>query len=576
VNVICVVGAGPRGLSVVERLCANASLSPEPVVIHLVDPFLGRGGRVWTTEQSPLLLMNTIASQVTMFTDDSVDCEGPVVRGPSLYEWARTLDVPLGPDDYPTRALFGYYLNWVLRRLHAAAPPGVTIIEHRRRAVAVEDEAIGFGQVVTLDDGHRLTGLSAVVLAQGHVDMPADDEERRLARFAAERGLTYLPRANPAESDLSRITGSDVVAIRGMGLNFFDYVALLTAGRGGRFERAGRRLRYRRSGREPLLYAGSRRGVPYHARGENEKGAFGRHEPRFITPEVIDRLRAGPPASFRSEVWPLIAREVESVHGSAFDWERIASPHGGRVFRSAARYRDWLLDYLRADHESARGGNVSNPLKAALDVLRDLRNEIRLIVDHGGLTGSSYRGELESWYTPLNAYLSIGPPASRIEELIALVEAGVLSVVGPGMRLDLTGNRFRIGSPMVHGSAVDATAFIDARLPETDVRRTTDPLLARLRATGGCVPFAIPDAAGHHETGGLAVTSRPYRIIDAHGRAHPRRFGYGVPTEGVHWVTAAGIRPGVNSVILSDADAIARSALTADLDSLADPVARLA
>jgi hypothetical protein len=29
----------------------------------------------------------------------------------------------------------------------------------------------------------------------------------------------------------------------------------------------------------------------------------------------------------------------------------------------------------------------------------------------------------------------------------------------------------------------------------------------------------------------------------------------------VHWVTAAGIRPGVNSVILGDADAIARSSL---------------
>jgi hypothetical protein len=36
---------------------------------------------------------------------------------------------------------------------------------------------------------------------------------------------------------------------------------------------------------------------------------------------------------------------------------------------------------------------------------------------------------------------------------------------------------------------------------------------------------------------------------------------FGVPTESVHWVTAAGIRPGVNSVILGDADAIARSCL---------------
>ena len=61
--------------------------------------------------------------------------------------------------------------------------------------------------------------------------------------------------------------------------------------------------------------------------------------------------------------------------------------------------------------------------------------------------------------------------------------------------------------------------------------------------------------------GGVAVTRRPYRLIDAADRPHPRRFAFGVPTESVHWVTAAGIRPGVNSVILGDADAIARSCL---------------
>jgi hypothetical protein len=34
-----------------------------------------------------------------------------------------------------------------------------------------------------------------------------------------------------------------------------------------------------------------------------------------------------------------------------------------------------------------------------------------------------------------------------------------------------------------------------------------------------------------------------------------------VPTEAVHWVTAAGIRPGVDSVTLGDSDAIARAVL---------------
>ncbi|MGW3069329.1 FAD/NAD(P)-binding protein, partial [Streptomyces sp. NPDC001130] len=50
-------------------------------------------------------------------------------------------------------------------------------------------------------------------------------------------------------------------------------------------------------------------------------------------------------------------------------------------------------------------------------------------------------------------------------------------------------------------------------------------------------------------------------LIDRQGAVHARRFAFGVPTEGVHWVTAAGARPGVDSVTLSDADAVARAVL---------------
>ncbi|NEE44991.1 FAD-binding protein, partial [Streptomyces sp. SID8455] len=69
-------------------------------------------------------------------------------------------------------------------------------------------------------------------------------------------------------------------------------MALFSAGRGGSFVREGGRLVYHPSGEEPLMYAFSRRGVPYHARGENEKGASGRYFPRLLTPEAIGRMRA--------------------------------------------------------------------------------------------------------------------------------------------------------------------------------------------------------------------------------------------------------------------------------------------
>ncbi|MEU6818467.1 FAD/NAD(P)-binding protein [Streptomyces sp. NPDC046860] len=625
---ICVVGAGPRGVSVLERLLAQERKSPsrDRLTVHIVDDSPPGPGRVWRTAQSPHLLMNTVASQVTLFTDTSVTIVGPVEDGPSLYEWARRLagtgappggpDGPvaaearaLGPDSYPTRAFYGHYLRWVFRRLLATAPAHITVRVHTARAIALDDAgpAADGPQSVLLSDGTALTGLDAVVLALGHLPARPDPGTRGLADFAATHGLTYLPPANPADHDLTGIAPGQPVLLRGLGLNFFDHLALLTLGRGGSFTRTGDRLVYVPSGREPRMYAGSRRGVPYHARGENQKGAHGRHEPRLLDRERVEALRTrarrGERPGFGTDLWPLISREVQGVYYAAlltargqdatafadayphvpdsqedaflhasgigaadrWDWERVARPYGDREFTTAADHRAWLLDHLRQDVADARVGNVTGPLKAALDVLRDLRNEIRLVVDHDGIDGLSYRDELHGWYTPLNAFLSIGPPASRIEELAALVEADIVQILPPGLRVDTAPGlpAFLARTPGGADTAPPFRALIEARLPEPDLQRTADPLLRHLLSTGQCRPHRIPAAHGEaYETGGLDVTQRPYRLVDAAGRAHPRRFAYGVPTESVHWVTAAGIRPGVGSVTLEDSDAVAHAVLS--------------
>ncbi|WP_438363797.1 FAD/NAD(P)-binding protein [Streptomyces hyaluromycini] len=593
---VALVGAGPRGTSVLERLCASAPELLPPgrrLTVHVIDPAQPGPGRVWRTTQSAELLMNTVASQVTLFTDASVDCAGPVLPGPSLHAWAAG---ELGPDDYPTRAHYGRYLEWVFARTVSRAPAAVRVETHRARAVRLDDAPDG-RQTLTLDDGRTLPGLAAVVLAQGHLPATASAGQRRLAAHAARHGLRHIPPANPADVDLTPLAPGEPVLLRGLGLNFFDHLALLTTGRGGRYTRTpdGTALRYTPSGREPRLYAGSRRGIPYQARGDNAKGPHGRHTPLLLTPEVITGFRSradsGAAPDFLAEIWPLVAKEVETVYYAAltgdpefterflaaggrpaetavldahgvpepdrWSWERLQHPYRERKFTGPEQWRAWLLGYLREDAAQAALGNVRGPLKAALDVLRDLRNEIRLIVDHGGLAGASRRAHLDGWYTPLNAFLSIGPPRRRIEEFAALLAAGVVEVLGPGLEVDLGDGAWVARSPEIPGSAVRVTTLVEARLPEPDLRRTADALLAGLLREGACRPHV----ADGHETGGVDVTPRPYRLIGRHGRPHARRFAFGVPTEGVHWVTAAGARPGVDSVTLSDADAIARAVL---------------
>jgi hypothetical protein len=86
VSTIVIVGAGPRGAGLLERLAAGApELHPDGLSVHLVDPYPPGAGRIWRHAQSPLLAMNSMAADVTMYTDDSVVCEGPIVPGPSFW-----------------------------------------------------------------------------------------------------------------------------------------------------------------------------------------------------------------------------------------------------------------------------------------------------------------------------------------------------------------------------------------------------------------------------------------------------------------------------------------------------------
>lgn len=645
---LAIIGLGPRGLSVAERLCANADsllAHGQELVIHLIDPHVFDGGQVWRSTQDRALLMNTVACQVTVFVDDTVDCAGPVVTGPNLYEWARSIAligspavpeavraeaITLGPDDYPSRSFYGSYLQWARDRIIWTAPPAVSFTSHPATAVDVRDTPNGLQEVV-LSTGETIGDLQSVVLALGHMPHHLGEAETALSRFADRHNLRYIAPSNPADVSLDAVPAGESVILRGLGLNFFDYMALFTIGRGGSFVRnSDGILTYVASGREPKLVAGSRRGVPYHARGKNQKGSSGRHEPRYVTAEVIERVRisadAGAPANFRRDIWPLIDQEVRTVYYSTlvrerqcacdaeefialfaaaepaavlifgdplaieesaaqrnvlakfdidpekgWDWRKIAAPYTDDDVASTQEFRSWLRNYLELEVREADKGNVAGPRKAALDVLRDLRNEIRLLVDHGGLSGDSYRDELQRWYMPLNAHLSIGPPAERIEQFGALMDAGVLEVLGPDVRVECSDGRFVAHSGACPDVTVEALTLIEARLPETDLHRTTDPLLRALLDRGECQPYRIPiRGGGHYVAGGVAVTRRPYRLLDAHDRPHPRRFAFGVPTESVHWVTAAGIRPGVNSVILGDADAIARSSLRIATEHVAE------
>ncbi|MFT9470490.1 FAD/NAD(P)-binding protein, partial [Leuconostoc pseudomesenteroides] len=70
---VAIIGAGPRGLAVAERLI-NLDDSDNQLDVQIFDPY-AIGGRVWdpTIKQNNLFLMNTVIDQVTLFNDDSIE-----------------------------------------------------------------------------------------------------------------------------------------------------------------------------------------------------------------------------------------------------------------------------------------------------------------------------------------------------------------------------------------------------------------------------------------------------------------------------------------------------------------------
>ncbi|WP_172386470.1 FAD/NAD(P)-binding domain-containing protein [Streptomyces sp. MNP-20] len=572
---LVIVGAGPRATGLIERIAANAPslYAGARLDIHLVDPYPPGPGRIWRERQSPLLWMNSHAQDVTLFTDDTVDLAGPVRPGPALHEWAG-----VDGQTFAGRRTQGAYLRWVYETSVAALPPGITVRHHARRALRLTGPRAG-RQRVWLEGCPRPLLGDLVILAQGHLDADPDAEQLRLARHAREHGLVHLPPDFTADSDLGALEAGQKVLVRGFGLAFVDLMVLLTEGRGGRYDGDT----YVPSGREPVLYVGSRRGVPYHSKlgytwDDGERPPL----PRYLGPEQIDELLARPGGfDFGRDVWPLVEKELGFAHYHRlfgahpertatawhdFDEKYAACPPGSPELHAlvSAAVPDPAdrLDLTALDHpldgvrHSSYAG-LQEGLRAYItaDLTRrhdpahspDLAVFLGLLSVYGQLTRL---GDIGPWWHGYFSYLASGPPGPRLRQLLALSRAGIVRFLGADLRIEAREGVFRATSATVPGQHVDARALVEARLPQPTLARTRDPLLRALHAEGVA---ETPD-------GLLAVDPADGRVRDRAGSPHPRRFALGPHTDARG--AGAFTRPRTNSPSFRQNDATARAVLT--------------
>ncbi|AGF73254.1 FAD/NAD(P)-binding protein [Corynebacterium halotolerans] len=644
---IAIVGMGPRGTSVVERLGTALRELPADerpgLTLHLIDDAQHGAGRIWDTGQTRTLCMNTLSGAVTLFTEPRSTVAAPVFEGPILHEWIRLLrgdpagidpgkvavfdEFPPGagvaesfaaeiavtvPESHPSRALYGAYLRWVLDVALHRLPDNVTVVDHHARATAVAADDDRDRDLITLSDG-AVVPADATVLAHGwQVPGPTHAEAGFAHAEAQHAGLRWIRPGNPVDQPVEQVPESGTVLVRGLGMGFFDAMALLTVDRGGRFHedpatRSG--LRYELSGREPHLVVTSHRGYPYLPKSDFG-GLPPKAELRRLRAVITELSGTTEPASidFDSQVWPAIVRDAyeayyrvlnrvrpESVTTS-FDeivavidaaeihttqvnagvgtLDAALAPHSAEPF-TLTRWLDPLGGVGGTRHEvtaaiatalveDIRQATLGpdSPLKAALWSISASRKPSAVLGAEGRYTFESRRN-LFATMMSLGQMAGSGPPLFRTRQLLALVDAGLVTFLGadPKLRVDLASGEWVAHSHTTGDAEVRSMTLVDAWMHKPDVRRPADPLAVSLDDAGRLRPFrdTTTDGTGI-ATGSPEVDPATRLLVRADGRVDPRVHLIGIPTHAQLPDTTISM-PGTDPLMLQETDTAALHAL---------------
>ncbi|HXW38208.1 MAG TPA: FAD/NAD(P)-binding protein [Acidimicrobiales bacterium] len=574
---IAIIGLGPWGLCVLERIVDRVQDTGATVRVHIVDPG-ALGGGVYGLEQPDFLILNNPCGQLSL---SAVVTDEDRPYAVSLFEWATargyqwvgdecrrtTRGRPVEPTDYLPRRLMGEYLTWFFDTMVAQASAKLEVVHHPTRAADIVPVTGGREQVL-LESGDTLT-VDHVVLTSGHTFNTEDPDE--------PSGLRIL-RPYPVQYFEQSVAPGDRVAVSGMGLVAFDVLAALTVGRGGRFVPDGDGLRYATSGLEPVLELYSRSGIPPSAKSATGIDSTGDYLPVVCTPVALAAITHGPDgarrqANFRKDLLPLLTAEmlvryhthraflldgetaVKRVRrtlevawasgrfdaavadlgrcNGAFDPGIFFTDEAGTSLDSSEAYERDVYSTMEMDAREACAPGGS-PVKAAQEVTRILRDDIRSVVEFGGLSLESYI-DFQSNIRPHLNRLDAGPPPLRIQQLLALMDAGVVRIrLGPSPAV-VRGDdgRPRLDSTrLATGASVAVAAVVRGHLDLPSLSRSASALLTRLYFTGRLTQLSYHGT----EVGSVSI-SEDFHPFDLHGRLQPHISVLGVLTEGTRYFT---------------------------------------
>jgi len=401
------------------------------------------------------------------------------------------------------------------------------------------------------------------------------------------------------------IRPGEPIAVAGMGLAATDVVMALTRGRGGRFINADGGLRYLPSGREPHIRLYSRTGLPQCAKAVGMRDITTTYQAGIWTDAEIARMRARVFADGGSQklVWerdlyPLLAGEMTlqyyiqaSLNRSGpvsaqetrerllqawraggmgaevdrlacdlgrFDADRHFYPALGRAFSDSQDYHDFVGDLVRRDLDEALAPGGSSPVKMAYEVLRFVRDGIRRAVEYGGLEAESHLHFFAESRGRINRLVQ-GPPAERFQQLLALVEAGILTYPygpSPAVCSQPDGSIVIRSTQLARPYQERLRTVVRGYIEDPDIDRTSSPLLANLSGRGR---LAAMKSDGRR-LGSVNLTRESHPIA-SDGRVQAHLWIFGPVTEGARYFTNVIPSPGSRVGPFEEASHVAHAIL---------------
>jgi len=582
---IAIVGLGPWGVCALERVVTSAREELRPgldVAVHVIEPGTPGSG-VYDVSQPDYLVLNNPCGELSLYPFET-EADQPSY-GVGLYDWAVARGYrwvgercaidptgqPIEPHHFLPRRLMGEYLQWFYRALLAGAPPSVHIVHHPTAAVDIAARRDG-SEEVRLANGGTVVA-DHVIVTSGHTANEYPDES----------GRDLDP--YPVGAYVDTIPAGASVAVSGMGLVAVDIVTALTIGRGGQFVEHGAGLRYRPSGREPVVQLYCRSGLPFTAKSVTGKDRSDVYKPVICTAEALHALSGRSNGrrrlvDVRSELLPLLFGEMYARYYAQIAFQAAGTAAAGaavrdqlgsawtegrfdeQVARLAGRfgrfdaealffghqpkyscrddYERFVYQSLADDLREAEVPDGASPVKSAAQVFRIFRDAMRSVVELGGLSLDSYLDFNADICSRIHRLVA-GPPALRSRQLLALMDAGIVRTPfgpAPARGLAMTGPattapRTRISATTFERPYVeDVDVMIRGHIEEPRIAGSASQLLTQLYNRGRVSQFRYGEVA----VGSVDLTPDSHPI-DIEGRPQLSISMFGVLTEGVRHFT---------------------------------------